>query len=482
MAYQSTPTVVDFECQTTVDLTILPRTAIGNGCRAYVAAAGATHGLWCLDNQNSDPVGPGVVATSDGVGRWIYYGPGLSGASGMLAFLTLVLMAAAPGPAVQSVAWQEETDAPYLFVPGDVTAVDGVTSIAPTGGTAGRWLLGSDRVSIAPIGGGADDWPRLNTIMAACAYKARIYLRESPSWTCATPGVPTSGTYLETGPGTTITSQMASGTFTKFVFGRFFAAGSGGVLAGIPAIGGNQFLSSASIPVGTQILVKSLVANTFLAQRYTTTAVAAAGPNFTITVERAILFPFAINDAIATISTDVRDITLIGNGATIKPDAGVNGGDRGIELEGGFNVHVKRWIVGANATGASFVDSVSLDLASLWSTVEDVHVQASNASNGIMLESAERCGVIRSGGDGVGYGITIFDSVDCFAQDSHGSECGAVGLRLDSNGVTNVGCKDIRVTGGVFSKGGNDGRSERHLRVFVSMTTLPSARSVHSVI
>jgi len=85
-------------------------------------------------------------------------------------------MAAAPGPAVQSVAWQEETDAPYLFVPGDVTAVDGVTSIAPTGGTAGRWLLGSEIISIKPIDGIVDDGARITSILNAIDANAGLRL------------------------------------------------------------------------------------------------------------------------------------------------------------------------------------------------------------------------------------------------------------------------------------------------------------------
>jgi len=76
MATQSTPTVVDFECQATTDLTTLPHSALSNGCRAWVSAGGSTQGLWCLNNQNADPIGPGVVATSDGIGRWIFFGAG----------------------------------------------------------------------------------------------------------------------------------------------------------------------------------------------------------------------------------------------------------------------------------------------------------------------------------------------------------------------------------------------------------------------
>jgi len=75
MAHQSTPDVVDFACQTVADLTVLPRTALSDGCRSWVSAAGATHGLWCLDDNSAAVVDNlTVVATSDGVGRWIYFG------------------------------------------------------------------------------------------------------------------------------------------------------------------------------------------------------------------------------------------------------------------------------------------------------------------------------------------------------------------------------------------------------------------------
>lgn len=75
MAHQSTPDVVDFACATVADLTTLPRTALSDGCRSWVSAAGATHGLWCLDDNSVALVDNlTVVATSDGVGRWIYFG------------------------------------------------------------------------------------------------------------------------------------------------------------------------------------------------------------------------------------------------------------------------------------------------------------------------------------------------------------------------------------------------------------------------
>jgi len=84
MAYQSTPDVVDFACQTVADLTTLPRTALSDGCRSWVSAAGATHGLWCLDDNSVALVDNlTVVATSDGVGRWLYFGASAAATAGL---------------------------------------------------------------------------------------------------------------------------------------------------------------------------------------------------------------------------------------------------------------------------------------------------------------------------------------------------------------------------------------------------------------
>lgn len=75
MAYQSIADVVDFACETVADLTALSRTALSDGCRSWVSVAGATHGLWCLDDNSVALVDNlTVVATSDGVGRWIFFG------------------------------------------------------------------------------------------------------------------------------------------------------------------------------------------------------------------------------------------------------------------------------------------------------------------------------------------------------------------------------------------------------------------------
>lgn len=84
MAHQAMPAVVDFACQTFADLTVLPRLALSDGCRAWVSAAGATHGLWCLDDNSVAVVDNlTVVATIDGIGRWLYFGASAAPTAGL---------------------------------------------------------------------------------------------------------------------------------------------------------------------------------------------------------------------------------------------------------------------------------------------------------------------------------------------------------------------------------------------------------------
>jgi len=80
MAQQATPEVVDREVEVVVDLTAIPRLTLSNGCRVWNRAAGVTNGLWCLNNQSVAVVdGLTVIATDDGVGRWIFFGGGGGG-------------------------------------------------------------------------------------------------------------------------------------------------------------------------------------------------------------------------------------------------------------------------------------------------------------------------------------------------------------------------------------------------------------------
>src|SRR5262245_59670470 len=73
-----------------------------------------------------------------------------------------------------------EVLASYKFDASSTATVNGWTVLAAADGTSGRWLLQGDTISLAPLGGTSDDWPRLfggGGAAAALAYKGRIALR-----------------------------------------------------------------------------------------------------------------------------------------------------------------------------------------------------------------------------------------------------------------------------------------------------------------
>ena len=84
MAVQNTPTDVDTEVEVSADLTTaLQDTRLSDGYRAMVKAPGAPHGVWWLDKEdNTTPVGPTVVATMSGSGRWKLFVMGATGPTG----------------------------------------------------------------------------------------------------------------------------------------------------------------------------------------------------------------------------------------------------------------------------------------------------------------------------------------------------------------------------------------------------------------
>lgn len=89
MSTQATSTVVDVEVSTTADLSLQKDTRLADGYRIWVKAAGATHGLWCLDKSSAGPAGPFAVVTLSGVGFWVFMGAGGTPSGGGASVATL---------------------------------------------------------------------------------------------------------------------------------------------------------------------------------------------------------------------------------------------------------------------------------------------------------------------------------------------------------------------------------------------------------
>ena len=359
------------------------------------------------------------------------------------ALSTLAPFAALPGPPQSCVTWCEETDAPYLFVPGDVTAIDGVTSIAPTGGTAGRWLLGSEIVSIKPIDGIVDDWPRLNTIMAACAAKATVALRAG-AWRCATPGMVPSDTKIEMESGVVITSAMAStGGQTNSVFYAQSALVAGTTTLTSNTIPGLRTINVTSvaapvISIGTLLYLS----NGLQSQFYTVTNVAA----LVVTLDRPINWTCpSATGVVGTYTRVPTNIIIEGNGATV-----LGTGDRVIEIGAPRFCRVSDLIV--SDAGGRFSNSVfAFDVGGFGSTFERCHLryQIAGTFYGVALESCEASSIVECESIGCTYNIALVDCISCSAIRCQGSK-GTAGVFVGYDAAL-AGCFDCQVIGGTYS-------------------------------
>jgi len=79
MSRQAIPDSVDVSVDTAAELTSsIDDLRVSDGTRAWNKAAGPQHGLWCLDQTSVQPIGPTVLPTGSGIGRWIYFGSGVA--------------------------------------------------------------------------------------------------------------------------------------------------------------------------------------------------------------------------------------------------------------------------------------------------------------------------------------------------------------------------------------------------------------------
>lgn len=364
---------------------------------------------------------------------------------------TLAAMAAQPGPPQACVAWCEETDAPYLFVPGDVTTIDGWTSIAPTGGTPGRWLLGSDRISIAPIGGGADDWPRLIVgALAACSVAGVSVHMRAGTWLCQTfQSLPNDTGYRLIGAGigkTVVASSLAAaGQNAPFSGVSVFAAA--GIVAATPTQYSNIVTSTKSLNVGQFVLIQHSTVSAFQEAIYEAKT-KAGGLTFTYNLDRVMLRPFAINDAFVPVTSVHRDGLI--SGMTVTGSGGV-GGIRAFNMIGAVRCRIEDIRID-NSGGGAFTQAGSWEVGGVDNEISRVWIDAAGFTTvAYAFESNERlkadhCTVDRCT---TGEGFYVIGTWDSDFISLKASKC-VTGINFLGDVGDTIGCQGCRVIGGSF--------------------------------
>lgn len=370
---------------------------------------------------------------------------------------TLAALAALPGPPQTCRTYCEETDAPYEFVPGDATAADGVVVITPTGGTPGRWLVRSDRISIASTGG--DQAARLQTIWNACAGKVEVHHR--------------AGTFTISGNNVTAPSYLvAKGAGKdKTVFSSGLTADANPNNAPIVALQLGPVITTTvsavnllgslivqvtddaggNIVVGSDVFIRdNVTGSAFQANTYVVvTKTAAGGGKFNLRLDRPVMYQFGIGDVVTFRPVGSVPEHIYFSDLSIVAADNAHGGTRLTQFAGTRHCVFERvkWVA---STGVSDI-VCSWDVGGYNNLRIDCECYGNGGgTDGFDKESQDGTHDIRSiVRDMPQKGIQNFDCVGCIDEDCDVTGCD-FGNSVTADGNT-IGCKDHKLLGGRYN-------------------------------
>lgn len=386
---------------------------------------------------------PDVLGTNGQgpAGRWVKFGefaPGTTG-NAPLWFETLAAMAAYSAPNAVSFAWCAETDAPYKFTPASATTPNGWTSVASTSGTVGNWDIQSDRISIAPRGGGLDDWPRLFAAIAALATITGSVQLRGGDWSCQTvENFPSFG-HLVGAPDVTVISDLAQGDSVNNAPFKTPSpiTGLDLGLTNDTTVGATTLTLNAvtNLAVGDWICV--VVEDAIFATQYRIVNIV----GLVVTVERPILWAFIRTGqphaAKVYKSNPTQRARIDGHGMTVRGTGG-----RAIEFIGAVDCTIDDMVLVSETRGAIAGFSgfmASFDNGGLRNRFSHIKIDGnSQATYGIALEtnedsSIEDCPEIKNILTGVGApnaGVYIYECMNVIARNVHVSKSN-FGIQID---------------------------------------------------
>jgi hypothetical protein len=372
--------------------------------------------------------------------------------------VTAASLAAQPGPtnaAGQPTCYVDEFAAWYAWIPGSAVAADGFRVIGHTGGSAGRWILVSDGIYMAPSRGAT--WTTLVAARTAMAYKGKITCA-AEAWT-ADVGVALvtncpNGTHeiWETGATINGTIALSLGTVAQngiwYNHGGTVAPTATTTLNGAVVAGATQFVltNATGFNIGGWFRIQRGVA-------YTRTYKIVDKAGSTITLDRPTKRAFNNGDNVEAISA-ARDITIEGNGVVVTGQA-----DSLWQLGSGVNCHFLD-IVGRFTT-AKF--NAAFDLGSRDCTADHVDVDGNAAiPSCFLVHNTENidlydCIGTRVGGAGTPTVISFASNDNCHDWGGHYT----VGTRacvLDVEDATDTyGCRACTFNSTFFGKATGNG-------------------------
>lgn len=251
-------------------------------------------------------------------------------------------------------------------------------------------------------------------------------------------------------PASALTSTLSAGLYALTITSP--SSGRTGTLAATPTapiIGQHSISVTGFLPVvGTPIVILHGTS----CQMLVPTAVTGSGPNYMVTTDEPLAFPFVSGDTVSEYSSLTSDVQIDGRGATITGT-----GAQSIMLMRSRRIRLSRFRFlptgGAPTIGAFGVDLASTD-CHFAECVADFTGIAAAGQNAFYFQSAARSTIKRCNAIA---GVVGFALIDCsqsgiessWARDVLASGNG-VGFSITSlyTGVASFGCFDTWVSGG----------------------------------
>lgn len=356
---------------------------------------------------------------------------------------TLAALHALPGPTNPTLAEVEEVGAFYVFFPADVTAPDGAVVVSPTGGTPGNWILQGDTLTLRPIDGVSDDWPRLWSVIMPAAANHGVEVVMLPglageNWICASRQQMPSGTKLRGSPKTHVVSSLGNVNLFDAPFDALYTTSGAPIILVTPNVKGTKTITMPASPgpPGTQFFINRAPALLHGAI-FTVVSVAGAGP-FVVTVDRPVLYDFNAGSTIATIATRPTDIKIHGEGMHVSGTGGFF-----FEIAGGLRCYVADVVLdgdaGNVATSAFISDTGGNDCLYERIFVNGPFVQAFQIIGETMTLKDSYCK------GGAQQGFLAVDAVDVEFNNCNAEGCVGVGFFVTTDGALGDGTPSERI-------------------------------------
>lgn len=360
--------------------------------------------------------------------------------------VTAAELAAEVGPANAPLCYVSEFDAWYQWTAGSAVAADGYRVIAATGGVAGRWILASSGIRLAPSLGAT--WTRLGAARAAMARHGSITLA-AEAWTADVEINWPNGSHEICEPGCTINSTipLSPGAIPQNALwynnGGTTAPTASTTLAANAAAGSLTFqlTSAVGFNIGGWFRIMEGVA-------YTRTYKIKNKVGNVITLDRPTRRPFTAGAAVQAIA-GALDCTLEGNGVVVTGSA-----DAILQTGSGVNIHFS----GVNATWSGKF-GISFDLGTRDSTIENVFIDGQGTLPSCFLFANNEnmamydCIGVRAGFASAGIVLAVLSCDNVQGYGGSFTESDQTACELSVEDLTDLfGCRGCGFMGTYFGK------------------------------